>query len=406
MTVFLKKKLTENDIKTCLGQVIDPETGQSVIQSGYLSSLQLVDGKILVVLEVDVAKGGALETLRAEAEEKLRELKNAKSVTVVMTAKAGGGASDNTAAAATVNAPSKASAKTDQADKRIPIKVQSVAGKKTPARAPQPLGVKLDVKHIIAVASGKGGVGKSTVAANLALSLAAQGQRVGLMDADIYGPSMPRMMGIKGQKPEAVNGRLEPVTAHGLKVMSMGFMVEEETPMIWRGPMIQSALRQFLEDVNWGSLDVLVVDLPPGTGDAQLTMAQKVPLSGAVIVSTPQDIALIDARKGLAMFEKVGIPVLGIIENMSQFICPNCDHETHIFGHGGARAEADKLGCKFLGEIPLELSVREQSDAGVPVVISDPESNAAKVFQAVATSVTSQLDATPRPEKPAVQVKT
>jgi ATP-binding protein involved in chromosome partitioning len=384
MTVFLKKKVTEQDIKACLKTIMVSDVGKTLLDSGYVSSIQLNDGKVLLVLEVDPDKGTAMEDLRLSAEDSLRRIKGVKSAMVVMTARADG---QNTAG------------------KRIPVKSQSVTGKKIPARAPQPLGRDLNIKHIIAVASGKGGVGKSTVAANLALGFAKQGLKTGLMDADVYGPSIPRMMGVKDHKPEAIDGKLEVVEAHGLKLMSMGFMVEEQTPMIWRGPMIQSALRQFLEDVHWGELDVLVVDLPPGTGDAQLTMAQKVPLSGAVIVSTPQDIALIDARKGLAMFEKVGIPVLGMIENMSQFVCPNCDHETHIFGHGGAREEAKKLGCSFLGEIPLDISVREQSDAGTPIIVSHPDSAAAKVFLDVSEKVWDSLKDTEAPSEPAVKVK-
>jgi ATP-binding protein involved in chromosome partitioning len=243
------------------------------------------------------------------------------------------------------------------------------------------------VKAIVAVASGKGGVGKSTTAANLALALAANGQSVGLLDADIYGPSMPRMMGIAG-KPQSPDGkRLAPMTAHGIAVMSMGFLVAEDTPMIWRGPMVQSALLQMLRDVEWGELDVLVVDMPPGTGDAQLTMAQQVPLAGAVIVSTPQDIALLDARKGLNMFRRVDVPVLGIVENMSYYCCPNCGHRADIFGHGGARAEAERLGVDFLGEIPLHIAIRETGDGGTPIVIADPTGEHARAYRAIARTV-------------------
>ena len=231
-----------------------------------------------------------------------------------------------------------------------------------------------EVGAIIAVASGKGGVGKSTTAVNLALALAALGQRTGLLDADIYGPSMRRMLGIEGQPTSSDGTRLDPMEKYGIKAMSMAFLVEEETPIVWRGPMVQSALEQMMRDVAWGPLDVMVVDMPPGTGDTQLTMAQKVPLAGAVIVSTPQDIALIDARKGLNMFRKVDVPVLGLIENMSYFCCPNCGHRTEIFGHGGARREAERLGMDFLGEIPLDIVIRETSDGGRPIVASDPDS--------------------------------
>jgi ATP-binding protein involved in chromosome partitioning len=243
------------------------------------------------------------------------------------------------------------------------------------------------VDAIIAVASGKGGVGKSTTAVNLALALKANGQRVGILDADIYGPSMPRLLHLSG-RPEVAGGRtLKPMDGYGVKVMSMGFLVDEGTPMIWRGPMVVSALTQMLREVAWGELDVLVVDMPPGTGDAQLTMAQQVALAGAVIVSTPQDIALIDARKGLAMFEKVNVPVLGIIENMSYFLCPHCGGRSDIFSHGGARREAARLGTDFLGEVPLDLAIRETSDEGRPITVSQPDSPYAQTFRDIAARV-------------------
>ena len=245
---------------------------------------------------------------------------------------------------------------------------------------------------IIAVASGKGGVGKSTTAVNLALALKDTGLRVGILDADVYGPSMPRLLGLKGQPQQISGDKLAPMEAYGLKVMSMGFLVDEETPMIWRGPMVMSALSQMLKDVAWGELDVLVVDMPPGTGDAQLTMAQQVPLAGAVIVSTPQDLALIDARKGLNMFRKVNVPVLGIVENMSTFICPHCGEPSNIFGHGGARAEAARLGVPFLGEVPLTLAIRETSDEGCPVVATDPSSSGAVAFRDIAARTLAELE--------------
>jgi ATP-binding protein involved in chromosome partitioning len=247
------------------------------------------------------------------------------------------------------------------------------------------------VKSIIAVASGKGGVGKSTTAVNVALGLAALGLNIGILDADIYGPSMPRLMGLSG-KPETVDGKiLKPMERHGIKVMSIGFLVEEETPMIWRGPMVMSALTQLLREVAWGELDVLVVDMPPGTGDAQLTMAQQVPLAGAVIVSTPQDLALIDARRGLNMFNRVDVPVLGIVENMSYFIAPDTGARYDIFGNGGARREAERLGVPFLGEVPLTMNIRETSDSGEPVVVSDPEGPQAKVYREIASRVWERL---------------
>src|SRR4029077_5859296 len=240
------------------------------------------------------------------------------------------------------------------------------------------------VGSIIAVASGKGGVGKSTVAINLALALRDLGLNVGVLDADIYGPSLPKLLAIK-ERPQTAGGtRLKPIVRHGMPVMSIGFLVEEETPMIWRGPMVMSALTQMLREVDWGNLDVLVVDMPPGTGDAQLTMAQQVPLKGAVIVSTPQDLALIDARRGIAMFRRVNVPVLGIVENMSTFVCPQCGARSDIFGHGGARREAERLGVPFLGEVPLDMTIRETSDAGLPIVATKPDSPEAAAYRAIA----------------------
>ena len=240
------------------------------------------------------------------------------------------------------------------------------------------------VDAIIAVASGKGGVGKSTTAVNLALGLRDLGMKVGVLDADIYGPSLPKLLAIR-EKPQTIGGtRLKPIARYGLTVMSIGFLIEEETPMIWRGPMVMSALTQMLREVEWGTLDVMVVDMPPGTGDAQLTMAQQVPLKGAVIVSTPQDLALIDARRGIAMFKRVNVPVLGIVENMSTFICPKCGTRTDIFGHGGARHEAERLGVPFLGEVPLDMTIRETSDAGLPIVATQPDSPHAAAYRAIA----------------------
>ena len=241
------------------------------------------------------------------------------------------------------------------------------------------------------MASGKGGVGKSTTAVNLALGLASLGLRVGILDADIYGPSLPKLLAIK-ERPQTLGGtRLKPITRYGLTVMSIGFLIDEETPMIWRGPMVISALTQMLREVEWGTLDVMVVDMPPGTGDAQLTMAQQVPLKGAVIVSTPQDLALIDARRGIAMFKRVNVPVLGVIENMSYFLCPHCGTRSDIFSHGGARHEAERLGVPFLGEVPLHMTIREKSDAGLPVVATEPDGPHAKIYRDIAARVRDQL---------------
>jgi ATP-binding protein involved in chromosome partitioning len=249
------------------------------------------------------------------------------------------------------------------------------------------------VKHLIAVASGKGGVGKSTVAVNLALGLKSIGLEAGILDADIYGPSQPRLLGISAKPEASQDKKLVPLEGYGLKAMSMGFMVDEDTPIVWRGPMVVQALNQMLREVLWGDLDVLVIDMPPGTGDVQLTIAQQVPLSGAIIVSTPQDLALIDARKGLAMFRKVSVPVLGIVENMSTFVCPKCGERSDIFGHGGARAEAEKLGVPFLGEVPLDMEVRRTSDAGQPITATAPNSASAKAFRELAIMAWAELEA-------------
>lgn len=319
---------------------------------GMVSGIRIKDGRVTFVIEIDPAQGAEIETLRQKAESAVKAL-GAAHVSAILTA-------------------------------------PRPEGKAAPKQRAEIENLAPGIKHIIAVASGKGGVGKSTVAVNLAVSLAQMGYKTGLMDADIYGPSAPMMLGVHG-KPALKGDKLQPHKAHGLKVMSMGFLVEEDKPMIWRGPMIQSALRQFLADVNWGDLDVLVVDMPPGTGDAQLTMAQKVPLAGAVIVSTPQDIALLDARKGLNMFRQVGVPVLGIIENMSVYICPRCEHEEHIFGEQGAEKEAEKLGCAFLGGIPLRRAIREHSDSGQPYALSGGVD--AALYQEIAAKIMAQLGA-------------
>jgi ATP-binding protein involved in chromosome partitioning len=248
-----------------------------------------------------------------------------------------------------------------------------------------------NVKNIIAVASGKGGVGKSTTAVNLALALAEEGAKVGVLDADIYGPSQPRMLGVSGQ-PESKDGKtLEPMQNHGLQAMSIGFLVDEETPMIWRGPMVTQALEQLLNDTNWDDLDYLVIDLPPGTGDTQLTLAQKVPVSGAVIVTTPQDIALLDARKGFKMFEKVEVPILGIVENMSTHICSQCGHEEHIFGEGGGSRMAEQYGVEFLGGLPLDIRIRMETDSGEPTVIAEPDSRISQIYREIARKTAAKL---------------
>ena len=254
-------------------------------------------------------------------------------------------------------------------------------------------GVKLlpNVKNIIAVSSGKGGVGKSTTAVNLALALAAEGAQVGILDADIYGPSQPTMLGVRGRPETIVENTLEPLKGHGLQVMSIGFLIDEDNPMVWRGPMATSAMEQLLQQTNWQNLDYLIVDMPPGTGDIQLTLSQKVPVTGAIVVTTPQDIALIDAKKGLKMFEKVGIPILGIVENMSIYVCPNCNHQEHIFGQGGGQKMCEQYGVNFLGSLPLNLSIRQDADSGNPTVAADPEGAISAIYKTIARKIAIQV---------------
>jgi ATP-binding protein involved in chromosome partitioning len=282
----------------------------------------------------------------------------------------------------------------------LPRQSQSAAPGRTPLH-----GIR-DVKHIVAVASGKGGVGKSTTAVNLALALHANGLKAGLLDADIYGPSIPRLMGLKGKPDLVENKRLKPMENYGVKTMSMGYLVDEDTPMIWRGPMVISALTQMLRDVEWGDLDIMIVDMPPGTGDAQLTMAQQVPLSGAVIVSTPQDLALIDARKGLNMFRRVNVALLGIVENMSYFLCPKCGERAEIFSHGGARVEAERMGVPFLGEVPLDMVIRETSDGGHPIVVSHPQAPHSLIYREIAARIWANIsDAKQKPAAPRIVIE-
>ncbi|WP_416899885.1 MAG: iron-sulfur cluster carrier protein ApbC [Minwuia sp.] len=357
--------VTEDDVMTALRRVTDSDHGKDVVTAGMISGLVIKGSNVGFAIEVDPAKGKEKEPLRQACEKAVMMVAGVTSVTAVLTAHreapSGGG------------------------QQRPPQQPPGQA--KANQRADIP-----GVKSIIAVASAKGGVGKSTTAINLAVALQRQGRKVGLLDADIYGPSVPRLMGLSG-KPHSPDGQsIDPMAAHGIVCMSIGFLIEGDTPMIWRGPMVMSALEQLMRDVNWGELDVLVVDMPPGTGDAQLTMAQRVPLTGAVIVSTPQDIALIDARKGLAMFRKVDVPVMGIIENMSYFLCPSCGERSEIFGHGGARETAAELNCDFLGEVPLHMAIRETSDGGAPIVSSDPESEHAKIYMDLAAKVAAKID--------------
>ncbi|MEQ8694947.1 MAG: P-loop NTPase [Bauldia litoralis] len=364
--------ITRDQILEKLKAVRGPEGGGDIVSLGLVSDIVVSGAKVMFSITVPAEKAASLEPLRAAAEAAVRDLPGVEGAMVVLTAEKKGGAPGAGA----------------QQPQR-PAGTQAPPPRQQPAAAPArgKAGIP-GIDAIVAVASGKGGVGKSTTAVNLALALKANGLRVGILDADIYGPSLPRLLDLKDKKPEIISGRtLRALDAYGVKVMSIGFLVEEETPMIWRGPMVISALNQMMREVDLGDLDILVVDMPPGTGDAQLTMAQQVPLAGAIIVSTPQDLALIDARRGLAMFQRVDVPVLGIVENMSYFLCPHCGERTDIFSHGGARKEAETLGVPFLGEVPLDLRIRETSDAGTPIVASDPESPYAKVYREVATKV-------------------
>jgi ATP-binding protein involved in chromosome partitioning len=367
--------VTENEVLDALKGVADPDKGSDIVSLGMVSGLVVKDGNVGFSIEVDPERGPKLEPLRQAAEAAVGGISGVLSVTAVLTAERVQGAGP--AQGGVGDSHDHDHSHSDGAPQEA---------------APLAPGV----KNIVAVASGKGGVGKSTTAINLALGLAAMGLRVGMLDADIYGPSQPRMMGVSGRPDSPDGDKLEPMVGHGIKVMSMGFLVAEDTPMIWRGPMVMSALQQMLRDVNWGELDIMIVDMPPGTGDAQLTMAQQVPLAGAVIVSTPQDIALLDARKGLNMFRKVDVPVLGIVENMSYFLCPNCGHESHIFSHGGAHEEANSLGVEFLGEIPLHIDIRTTSDSGQPIVVSQPESDHARVYRGIADRVWAKLSVSSR----------
>ena len=363
-------RATRDDIIEALSGVTDPATNKDVVSSGLIQGLVVRDGHVGFSVEVAPERGPSAEPLRRQCEDAVRTLSGVLSVTAVLTAHS-------------------------ESPKQKGHSHGHDHSHGEPKAAPRPAGPLQipGVASIVAVASGKGGVGKSTTAVNLALGLSHLGLRVGLLDADIYGPSIPRMLGLRG-KPELENKKLKPMENYGIKCMSIGFLVDEETAMIWRGPMVQSALTQMMMDVAWGELDVLIVDFPPGTGDAQLTMVQRVPMAGAVIVSTPQDIALIDARKGYAMFEKTHVPVFGIIENMAYFVSPQTKEKSYIFGEGGARRMAEKLGCDFLGEVPLHMSVRETSDAGTPIVASAPDSDEAKIYISIARKVAEHIAAT------------
>lgn len=389
-------RVTEDQVLAALRRLRDPRSGRDLVGADMVQSLAVKDGNVQFVLEVDPADGPKLEPLRQEAERVVLALPGVTSATAILTAHRGGRPKPPTHREHTAQGHGHDHGHDHDHDHGHGHGHDPARGQGQGQRPPLPGAGKTalpGIRSVVAVASGKGGVGKSTTAANLALALQAQGLKVGLLDADIYGPSQPRLMGLGG-RPDSPDGKIIiPHKVNGLPVMSIGFLVAEDTAMIWRGPMVQSALMQMLRDVQWGELDVLVVDLPPGTGDAQLTMAQQVPLTGAVIVSTPQDIALLDVKKAIAMFRKVDVPILGLVENMSVFVCPNCGHESHVFSHGGAHKEADRQGIRFLGEVPLDLKIRETSDAGKPIVLHFPDSPQAEGYRAIARQVWAATEA-------------
>jgi ATP-binding protein involved in chromosome partitioning len=368
--------VTQQQVLDALAKVASPR-GVALTDANVLSAITANDGKVFFSINVDAAEARAWESVRAQAESAVRAIPGVTVAMIALTAERKPG-----------------SPAAPPAPHRHAHGVQPVSSHRPPQSPVSPMSKQSEIPGIaavIAVASGKGGVGKSTTALNLALGLRDLGLRVGLLDADIYGPSVPRLTGIREKPQLNADKKMIPIRRFGLAIMSIGFLVEEETAMIWRGPMVMSAITQMLRDVAWGTLDILVVDMPPGTGDAQLTLAQNVPLKGAVIISTPQDLSLIDARRGLAMFKKVNVPVLGIVENMSYFQCPQCGTRSDIFGHGGARHEAERMGVPFLGEIPLHMSIRATSDAGTPVVDSEPDGPYAAIYREIGSKVREQL---------------
>ena len=363
--------VTKDQVLAALADVLDPDSGQNVVASGLISGVVVRDGNVGFALEVDPDQGAEKEPLRKACETAVERLSGVLSVTAVLTAERPAGGQAQGQGHGHSHGHGHGHAHGGQAQARAPQADQLLPG----------------VKSVIAIASGKGGVGKSTTAVNIATAMAAQNVRVGLLDCDIYGPSIPRMLNLSGQ-PEMVGERtLRPIANYGIKCMSIGFLVAEDTAMIWRGPMVMQALEQMMRDVDWGELDVLLCDLPPGTGDAQLTMAQRVPLTGAVIVSTPQDIALLDVSRGINMFQQVNVPIFGVVENMSYYVCPECGHRAELFHHGGARETARRLGVDFLGEIPLDISIRTTSDAGRPIVVTQPESPHAESYRQIASGL-------------------
>jgi ATP-binding protein involved in chromosome partitioning len=382
--------LTKEAILERLRRIKGPDLEGNIVDLGLVSEILLKDGRVSFSITVPARRAAELEPLRQAADKVVREMDGVTGVMAVLTAERASG----TVARGTGNGAGQApeSARVQQ------VRASSGTGAARAAPAPamghgaRPLALQIPgIKHMIAVASGKGGVGKSTTAVNLALGLQAIGLKAGILDADIYGPSQPRLLGLTGKPEMAGPNRLRPMQAYGLEAMSMGFLVDEDQPLIWRGPMVVSAFTQMLRDVAWSELDALIIDMPPGTGDVQLSMAQQVPLSGAIIVCTPQDLALIDARKGLNMFRKVDVPVLGIIENMSYFVCPKCGERSDIFGHGGAKLEAERLGLPFLGGVPLDMEIRVRSDEGRPIVATDPEGTHARIYREIAANTWDAL---------------
>jgi len=347
--------LNIENIQQCLATLIDPNTGKDFVSSKTIKNLQVLDGQITLDIELAYPAKTQWAAIQQQIETALKSLPGCNGTRVNVSSKI------------------------------IAHKVQG--------------NVKLlkGIKNVIAIGSGKGGVGKSTTAVNVALALVQEGAKVGILDADVYGPSQPKMLGIEDRQPESLDGKsMQPLEAYGLKVMSIGFLVEADTPMIWRGPMVMQALQQLLNDTNWDDLDYLIVDLPPGTGDTQLTLAQKVPVTGAIVITTPQDVALLDARKGLKMFEKVDIPILGVIENMSVHICSNCGHAEHIFGAGGGEKMCADFGAELLGRLPLELAIREMADGGKPTVVGAPDSKAAEIYRTIARRIAVKVGERPR----------